>query len=118
MARFDKRARLRKPSEFKAVRDRGERLDGRLLDAIVSAGSGEGARLGLAIAGRNVSHATRRNRLKRMVRESFRQNAEHLPDVDVVITARRGAASPGTDAAVREELMQLWARIAAQCRKS
>ena len=116
MARFDKRARVRKPGEYTAVLDEGARLPGRLLDAIVKTG-GEHARLGLAIASRNVANATRRNRLKRLVRESFRHSADKLPAVDVVITARRAGAS-STDAAVREELMQLWARIAARCRTS
>lgn len=52
---------------------------------LVRPNSGAGARLGLAIAKRSCPGATDRNRLKRVVRESFRAHRHLLPPVDVVV---------------------------------
>jgi len=43
------------------------------------------ARLGLAISKKNCRHATGRNRIKRVVRESFRQHQDGLAGLDVVV---------------------------------
>lgn len=48
------------------------------------------ARLGLAISKRHVKLATRRNQVKRVIREGFRNMQAHLPAVDVVILSRVG----------------------------
>ena len=50
-------------------------------------------RLGLAISKKQCRLATARNRLKRIVRESFRQSRETLGGVDVVVMAQRSAAT-------------------------
>lgn len=43
------------------------------------------ARLGLAIAKKVIQSASARNRVKRLLRESFRLNQIRLPDIDIVI---------------------------------
>ena len=43
------------------------------------------ARLGLAISKKNCRQATGRNRIKRVVRESFRQHQAELAGLDVVV---------------------------------
>jgi ribonuclease P protein component len=49
--------------------------------------------LGITV-GKVVGSAVERNRLKRLIREFFRQNRELLPDSsDLVITVKEGAAS-------------------------
>ena len=47
-------------------------------------------RLGLVIAKKNVRHATQRNRIKRILRESFRLQQHRLGGIDTVVLARRG----------------------------
>lgn len=47
------------------------------------------ARLGLAIAKKVIPNASTRNRLKRLIRESFRLNQSRLPDVDIVIVVTK-----------------------------
>ena len=49
------------------------------------------ARLGLAIAKKQIRLATRRNRLKRLARECFRQHREQLAGLDLVVMVRRAA---------------------------
>lgn len=43
------------------------------------------ARLGLVVTKKGNSKAVRRNRLKRIIREQFRQQANSLPAVDIVV---------------------------------
>jgi len=52
-----------------------------------------GARLGLAIAKKNVKRAVKRNLIKRVVRESFRRQKERLSGYDFVILCRHKAAN-------------------------
>ena len=47
-------------------------------------------RLGLVIAKKNAKHATQRNRIKRIARESFRLQQDQMHGVDAVVLARRG----------------------------
>lgn len=66
------------------------------------------ARLGVVVGRRAAPLATRRNRLKRLMRESFRTAAQNLPAVDVVVRAVR---PPASEAEVREALRQIWQRL-------
>lgn len=49
--------------------------------------------MGLAISKKHCRLATGRNRLKRIVRESFRQQRVALAGLDVVVLAQSGAAA-------------------------
>ena len=50
-------------------------------------------RLGLAISKKHCKKASARNRIKRVVRESFRQNLERLDGLDIVVMNRVAAAT-------------------------
>ena len=52
----------------------------------------KGARLGLAISKKNCRLAVQRNRLKRVVRESFRLHKETLTGLDFVVMCEAGAS--------------------------
>jgi ribonuclease P protein component len=47
-------------------------------------------RLGLIIAKKNVRLAVHRNRVKRIMRDSFRLQSSALPHLDIVVLARKG----------------------------
>lgn len=49
------------------------------------------ARLGLVIAKKNCRLAVDRNRLKRIIRESFRAHQEALGGLDIVVMNKKGA---------------------------
>lgn len=76
------------------------------------------ARLGLAIAKKCARRAVDRNRLKRLVRESFRLERLGLPGLDLVVLCRRDAVT-ADNLQLRASLTRHWARIRKQlCAKS
>lgn len=72
------------------------------------------ARLGLAISLKRAGNAVRRNRLKRAVRESFRQHQVELRGLDVVVMARQAAAG-AEPARLRASLERHWERLIKRC---
>ena len=68
------------------------------------------ARLGMAVGLRAAGNAVRRNRIRRLIRESFRMHRHELPAVDLLVTARAAAAA-ATNKAVLDSLAQHWRSI-------
>ena len=68
------------------------------------------ARLGLAVGVRAAGNAVNRNRVKRVVREAFRQIHQELPAVDLVVNARP-AAGKASNADMTVSVTALWNRI-------
>jgi ribonuclease P protein component len=66
--------------------------------------------LGLAISKRVSKRAVDRNRIKRLVRESFRRARHALPPVDLMVMAREQACTlPGS--VLLAELDALWRKL-------
>jgi ribonuclease P protein component len=92
--RFGRAARLQRRREFLAVQERGARLyAGSYLVLGIPNGCGH-ARLGITVSSK-VANAVVRNRVKRWVREAFREAAPQLPAHDLVVIARSGAPAAG-----------------------
>ena len=70
------------------------------------------ARLGLAISKKHCRAAVGRNRLKRLVRESFRLNRADLKGLDVVVL-NQAAAARASNKALFDSLRKHWQRCAA-----
>ncbi len=114
-ARFHGGLRLHRPAEFKLVYQHGRRFNNPYFTAAVYANSLAHPRLGLSIAARTIGNAVARNRIKRAVRESFRQHQHSLPALDIVIGARPAAREATAQSLVRESLGELWTRIGVAC---
>jgi len=69
------------------------------------------ARLGLAVAKKNIKLAVRRNRFKRIVRESFRQHKVQLAGLDIVVLAKP-AGNSASSQQIRTVLEQQWQHLA------
>lgn len=67
-------------------------------------------RLGLVIAKKHVKSACQRNRLKRLIRESFRLRQAQLPALDIVVLARKGL-SELDNAAANRVIDKQWQRL-------
>lgn len=67
-------------------------------------------RLGFAISKQKVRLAVGRNRLRRLVRESFRLRAADLPAVDLVVLARDATTAAASDV-LFASLEKHWARV-------
>jgi ribonuclease P protein component len=82
--RFRPSARLHTKREFSALFERGERMSAFGITFRYVRTYGPVSRLGVAVGRRN-GNAVARNRLKRLLRESFRMITQRLPcTVDVV----------------------------------
>jgi ribonuclease P protein component len=68
------------------------------------------ARLGMAVGIRAAGNSVRRNRIRRLIRESFRMHRQELPAVDILVTARAAAAA-AANGAVFESLARHWLAI-------
>lgn len=64
-------------------------------------------RLGLAISKKNCRLAVQRNRLKRVVRESFRRHQQQLTGMDIVVLNRRDSYK-ADNKALFESLAKHW----------
>ncbi len=93
-ARLTRARRLRKPWQFAATTRKGQRLFTRHFLVFVRATREAAARLGITVS-RKVGCAVRRNRIKRLVREVFRQATASTADpIDIVVIARPGISLP------------------------
>lgn len=89
---FTRAQRLLAPAQFARVFRTGRRSGNDCFNVIAAPGSGSAARLGLAVSKKVSKSAVQRNRIKRVVRESFRKHSADLPALDIVVMARPGAA--------------------------
>lgn len=88
---FGKSLRLLDADSYKTVFDDAQyKVSSRQVLYLARPNSLSHPRLGLVIAKKNVRHATQRNRIKRVIRESFRRKQHLLGCVDTVVLARRG----------------------------
>ena len=111
-ARFSSRQRLHTPKEFGRVFADPIRSTDRYFTVLARSTASDVARLGLTISRRVAKRAVDRNRLKRIARESFRQQLA-LPTWDFVVLAKPGADSTEPKA-LRESLDRHFERLKAQ----
>ena len=112
--RFRPEQRLRAPKQFSQAYERGRRLGNECFSANVLPNDLGAARLGLSIAARTVGNAVHRNRIRRVIRETFRLHQNELPALDIVIGAR-SQARDAEATRLAASLTKLWKKIATEC---
>ena len=102
-------ARLKTPEDYRGVFDHCSlRASSRHL-LILSIPNPRRSRLGLVVAKKHVKLACQRNRIKRVVREFFRNTALQSPK-DLVVLARPGLSELSNNE-LRTVLGSLWAKL-------
>lgn len=109
MSLYPRTCRLTHPREFQRVFERGlhRRFSVQGLLARVRENEVAQARLGFALSKRSLKRAVDRNRIKRLVRESFRLHRHSLPAVDIVVLAQADIAQLD-NAVILQQLTLLW----------
>lgn len=110
---FTKCQRLLTPREFTDVFAQGFRLHTADWTLVVLPTDRGYPRLGLAVAKKAIRRAVGRNRVKRLVRESFRQY-DQLPSVDIVFVAK-AAVGNLSNHKIREQLQSCWHKLIKRC---
>jgi ribonuclease P protein component len=111
------RRRLRRKRDFDAAYARGRRMGDGFFAVTVMRNDVGAPRLGMAVAVKVAGSAVARNRLRRIIRESFRLHQRELPAADLVVSARPPARTAAASA-LRESLAALWKKVGAQCATS
>ncbi|MGB5622726.1 MAG: ribonuclease P protein component [Gammaproteobacteria bacterium] len=116
-ARLRRDYRLSNKGDFTRIFRRSQRSADALFVVLASRGSHDHARLGMAISMKATGSAVCRNRIKRLVRESFRLRRADMPALDFVVMAKPGVAREST-ARIAASLDAHWSRIVRLCAAS
>lgn len=103
MAKFGRAMKMNKPRDFSRVFRQAKRASGGGLTVLTVDNTAGHPRLGLAIAKKHIKLASNRNRLKRIIRESFRQHQSRFEHIDIVVLSRSDV--------VRRSSAQLWTTL-------
>lgn len=106
---FSRELRLLAPKEFNNVFQQPNRAGTPQLTILARSNLLSFPRLGLTVAKKQIKRAHERNRIKRIIRESFRLLQHELPCVDFVIVVKKPTESLSNQE-IRDILDKLWKR--------
>lgn len=96
--------------EFKHVFDKATKINQKNVSLLYRPNQKDYARMGVIVAKHVAKSAVARNRIKRVIRESFRHHQKTLGGIDIVIIARRNCSTL-SKAELRKGIDELWARL-------
>jgi ribonuclease P protein component len=111
---FPRLHRLSKPADYQHVFEYAQKSSDAYLTVLARANAQGVSRLGLAISKKNIRKAVDRNRIKRLVRESFRLKQAEIGGVDFVVMARV-AAKQADSKTLRTSLDKHWIILVKRC---
>ena len=112
---FSRQRRLLNAKDFRRVFDQADfKVSDQHLLILARTSLQDHSRLGLVIAKKGIKLAVHRNRIKRVVRDSFRtlctQTNEFSPPLDIVILSRKGLGELDNEA-VHRLINKQWLRL-------
>lgn len=108
---FPRELRLLTPSQFSRIFDHPVKAVSDHFTLLAKINDTDHPRLGLTIAKKKEKTAVGRNRIKRIIRESFRLNQHNLPNIDIVVLAR-DKVGEADNQQLHKQLNKLWKKIA------
>ena len=116
-AAFGKTSRLLNARDFKHVFDTARlKVSTPELLFLACPNDSPHARLGLVIAKKHIRLAVQRNRVKRILRESFRLNQHTVSGLDIVVLARKGLGTLDNPQ-IHHDCLQLWEQLQRRAEK-
>lgn len=109
--------RLLSAGDYERVFKHPQRSSGKALTVLARPSGRDTARLGLAIARKQIRRSVDRNRMKRLIRESFRRHVSLLRGLDVVVIGRSALLEKNTRG-VFECLEHHWRRVSERCKNN
>jgi len=112
--KFSRQSRLLTAEDYRRVFSKPIKSSDGFFTVLAVKKHHEQARLGLAISKKNTRLAVDRNRLKRLIRESFRKNQSHLDGLDLVVMARQQTSQQENHKLFRS-LQRHWIKLQKSC---
>jgi len=100
---------LKRPEEYKLVFSSKQRSSDKSFLFLARQNGINQARLGLAVPKKHISKSVDRNKLKRIIRESFRLRQKQLMGKDVVVVVK--GAINCSSRSIDSELIKHWERV-------
>jgi ribonuclease P protein component len=114
--RLLRRHRLNQSKDFDRLFRKSERSSDGVITVLARRNGSEWSRLGMAISRKCAPRAVDRNRLKRIIRESFRHSRDQLQGLDlVVIGKRKRPLANSRDLA--QSLERHWLVVSERCKR-
>ena len=107
---FTRELRLLTPAQFKSVFSNPIKASSAEITLLAIPNSEQHPRLGLTVAKRYVKRANQRNRIKRVIRDSFRLNQHDIPHLDIVVMVRNGVMEM-ENAEINKLIEKLWRKL-------
>ena len=107
---FPRSHRLTTTADFKSLFDKSKKVSQRCLLVMFKKNQKAHARLGLIVAKRYIKTAVMRNKTKRVLRDSFRNNKEKLAGLDIIVIAKKNCGELNKQQ-LRKGIDQLWEKL-------
>lgn len=113
-ATFPKTNRVVDKKDYSRVFNEAERVVASSLVLLYCNNSLDHCRLGLAISKKHVAKAVQRNRIKRLIREFFRQRKTQCTGLDIVFVSRPALGGADKPLLLRN-LEDMWRKLVERC---
>ncbi|WP_414831018.1 ribonuclease P protein component [Alteromonas sp. H39] len=114
---FSRELRLLTPSHFTYVFDDAIPAVSPSFTILARHNNESNPRLGITLSKKRIRKAHDRNRIKRLIRESFRHRRQALPCVDIIVVGKSGADSMSNED-IYAQLEKLWRKLSKRCNAS
>ena len=114
---FSRELRLLTPTHFEYVFSNAIPSVSPQLTLLARFNTSELPRICSTLSKKRVKNANQRNRIKRIIRESFRTQRHSFPNIDIVVVGKSGVDKL-SNKELDSLLSKLWKKLALRCEKS